>query len=62
MACQRLPFPWGSKHIRDSNWYLYSNPLTTYSELMVAACKAESETEEAQDKVRTKSADDHGVS
>ena len=35
------------KHIRDSIWYLYNNPMTTYSELMVAACKAESKTEEA---------------
>ena len=34
------------KHIRDSIWYLYSNPMTTYSELMVAACKAKSKTEE----------------
>ena len=44
------------KHIRDSIRYLYSNPTTTYSELMVAASKAESETEEAQEKVRAKSA------
>ena len=43
------------KHIRDSIQSLYSNPMTTYSELMVEACKAESETEEAWDKVRAKS-------
>ena len=44
------------KHIRDSVRYLYSNPRTTYSQLMVAACKAESEKEEACDKVRARSA------
>ena len=38
------------KHIRDSIWYLYSNPMTTYSEFMVAA------QEEVWDKVRAKSA------
>ena len=38
------------KHIRDSIRYLYSNPGTTYSQLMIAACKAESENEEACDK------------
>ena len=35
------------KHIRDSIQYLYSNPVTTYSKLMVAAHMAESKTEEA---------------
>ena len=44
------------KHIRDSIQYLYSNLVTTYSELMVAAHKAESKTEESWDKVRAKSA------
>ena len=44
------------KHIRDSIRYLYSNPGTTYSQLMIAAHKAESENEEAHDKVRTRSA------
>ena len=44
------------KHIRDSIRYLYSNPKTTYSQLMVAAHKAESKTEEAKDKVRARSA------
>ena len=43
------------KHIRDSIRYLYSNPGTTYSQLMIAACKAESENEEAHDKVRARS-------
>ena len=33
------------KHIRDSTRYLYSNPETTYSQLMVTAHKAKSETE-----------------
>ena len=40
------------KHIRDSIQYLYSNP---YLQLMVVAHKAESEMEEAKDKVRTRS-------
>ena len=44
------------KHIRDSIRYLYSNPRTTYSQLMITACKAESENEEAHDKVRARSA------
>ena len=41
------------KHIRDSMRYLYSNPKTTYSELVVAARRAESETEETKVKVRS---------
>ena len=40
------------KHIRDSIRYLHSNPKTAYSQLMVAARKAESETEDAKEKVR----------
>ena len=44
------------KHIRDSIRYLQSNPKTTYSQLMVTAYKAESEMEEAKDKVRARSA------
>ena len=44
------------KHIRNSIRYLYSNPKTTYSQLMVTTCKAVSETEEAKDKVRARSA------
>ena len=40
------------KHIRDSIRYLHSNPETTYSQLMVAARKAESETEDAKEKAR----------
>ena len=43
------------KHIRDSIHYLYSNPDTTYTQLMVTAHKAESENDEAQDKVQAKS-------
>ena len=42
------------KQIRDAVRYLYSNPVT-YSHLMVMACKAESEMEEAKDKVRARS-------
>ena len=44
------------KHIRDSILCLYSNPETTYSQPMVAACKAESKNEEAWDKVWARSA------
>ena len=44
------------KNIRDSIRYLPSNPETTYSQLVVAAHKVESETEEAKDKVRARSA------
>ena len=44
------------KNIRDSIRYLYSNLKTTYSQLMVATCKAEREMEEAKDKVRDRSA------
>ena len=43
------------KHIRDSIRYLHSNPETTYSQLMVAARKAESEMEDAKEKVRARS-------
>ena len=42
------------KHILDSIQYLYSTPRTSYSQLMVAAHKAESESEEIQDKVRVR--------
>ena len=44
------------KHIWDSVRYLYSNPRTTYSQLMITACRAECENEEAHDKVRSRSA------
>ena len=43
------------KHIRVSIRYLYSTPWTSYSQLMVAACKAESENE-IWDKVRARAA------
>ena len=43
------------KHIRDSIRYLHSNPETTYPQLMVAARKAESEMEDAKEKVRARS-------
>ena len=49
-------FNWEHKHIRDSIQYLYTNPRTTYSQLMIAAHKVESENEEAWDKVRARSA------
>ena len=44
------------KHVRDSMRYLYSNPQTTYSELVAAARRAESETEETNVKVRSAAA------
>ena len=39
------------KHIRDSIRYLHSNPKTMYSQLMVAARKADSKVENAKEKV-----------
>ena len=45
-------FHWVKKHIRDSVRYLYSNPQTTYSELVVVARRAESETEETKVRAR----------
>ena len=44
------------KHTRDSIQYLYSNPGTTYSQLMITACKVENKTEETSDMVRARSA------
>ena len=44
------------KHFRDSIIYFYSNPRTTYSQLMTAACKAQNKNEEPYDKVRVRSA------
>ena len=44
------------KHVRDSIRYLYGNPKTTYSELVVAAQRAESEMEETKEKVKVRSA------
>ena len=44
------------KYIQDSIRYLCSTPGTSYSQLMVAAHKAESENEEMQDKVRARAA------
>ena len=41
------------KHIRDSMRYLYSNPQTTYSKLVVTARRAESKTEETKVKARS---------
>ena len=35
------------KNIRDSLRYLYDNPKITYSQLMIAVCKAKYESEEA---------------
>ena len=44
------------KHVRDSVRYLYSNLQTTYSELVVAARRAESKTEETKVKARSAAA------
>ena len=44
------------KHIRDSVQYLYSNPQTTYSKLVVTARRAESKTEETKVKERSATA------
>ena len=44
------------KHIRDSVSYLYSNPQTAYSKLVVTARRAESKTEETKVKVRSAAA------
>ena len=42
------------EHICDTFEYLYSTPGTSYSQLMVAAQKVESENEETQEKVRAR--------
>ena len=44
------------KHVRDSIRYLYGNPQTTYSKLVVAAWRVESEMEETKVKVRSAAA------
>ena len=44
------------KHIRDSIHYIYSNPGTMHSQLMVTVHKVESENEEAWHKVQARSA------
>ena len=41
-------------YICDSVWYLYSSPGTSYSQLMVATCKMESENKEIWDKMRAR--------
>ena len=44
------------KHNRDSIRYLYSNPGTTYSQLMIVTHKVGSENEKGHDKVRARAA------
>ena len=44
------------KHIIDSIKYLYSNPWTSYSQLMVATHKVEFEYEKVSDKIRARAA------
>ena len=51
-----LPLSQGPQTHGNSVWYLYSAPGTSYSQLMVAARKAESENEETQEKVRARAA------
>ena len=56
LAPKGLSFPQVCKHIQDSISYLHRHPKPTYCQLMVTTCKAESEMEEAKDKVRARSA------
>ena len=42
------------KHIHDFIWYLYSTPCISYSQLMIAAWKVESENEKTRDKVKAR--------
>ena len=42
--------------MRDCIRYLYGNPKTTYSELVVAAQRVESQMEEAKERVKVRSA------
>ena len=44
------------KHVRDSVRYLYSNPQTTYSKLVITARRAESKTEETKVKAQSAAA------
>ena len=44
------------KHVRDSIRYLYGNPRITYSKLVVAVQRADSETEETKERVKVRSA------
>ena len=55
-------FHWVHKHIRDSMRYLHGKPKTMYSQLMVAARKAESKTEDAKERVIAWSSADTEVS
>ena len=49
-----LPFPWVKKYTHNSIWYLYGIPGMSYSQVMVAAHKAESKNKETWDRVRAK--------
>ena len=42
------------KHTHNSIWYLYGTPGMSYSQLMLAALKAESKNKETWDRVRDK--------
>ena len=56
MAPQGMTLSWGSKHVRESIRYLYGNSKTTYSELVVTACRVESKLEETKERVKARSA------
>ena len=55
MPPYRPTSPWGMQTHKGSIRYLHSNSETTYSQLMVAARKVESEMEDAKEKVRARS-------
>ena len=42
------------KHVRDSIRYLYGNPETAYSELVITVQRAESEIEETKERVKVR--------
>ena len=42
--------------MRDSIRYLYGNSETTYSQLVIATCRVESEMEETKERVKARSA------
>ena len=44
------------KYVRDWIRYLYGNSETTYSELVITVCPAESEMEETKERVKARSA------
>ena len=55
-APQRPSLSWGTKTYKGLNMLPLQQPKTMYSQLIVTACKAENENEEALDKVWARSA------